>query len=45
MTNKFYQKHNERLQKETREKYQTFSEEEKSKRKKDLRKISKYYCR
>ena len=45
MTNKFYQKRNKRLQKETCEKYQTLSEEGISKRKKALRKISKYYCR
>ena len=34
MVNKYYQKHKERLQKETSERYQNFSEEEKDKRRK-----------
>ena len=34
MTNNYYQKHKERLRKETRKKYQNLSEEEKNKRKK-----------
>ena len=32
MTNKYYQKHKERLRKEAHEKYQNISEEEKDKR-------------
>ena len=32
MTNEYYQKHKERLQKEAREKYKKLSEEEKDKR-------------
>ena len=43
MVNKYYQKHKERLQKETSERYQNFSEEEKDKRRKGLRKVSKFY--
>ena len=34
MTNKYYQKHKERLQKEVHERYQNLSEEEKGKRQK-----------
>ena len=32
MVNKYYQKHNERIRKEAREKYQNLSEEKKEKR-------------
>ena len=32
MTNKYYQKHKEKLQREAREGYQNFSEKEKDKR-------------
>ena len=42
MVNK-YQKHKERLRKETRERYQNLSEEEKDKKQKSLRKISTFY--
>ena len=41
MTNKYYQKHKERLRKEVREKYQNLSEEEKNKMSKCPRKIPK----
>ena len=34
MTNKYYQKQKEKLRKETRERYQNLSEEEKDKRQK-----------
>ena len=34
MVNKYYQKHKERLQKETSERYQNLSEEEKEERRK-----------
>ena len=34
MTNKYYQKHKERLRQEARERYQNLSEEEKDKRRK-----------
>ena len=34
MVNKYYQKHNEKLRKETRERYQNFSEKKKKKKKK-----------
>ena len=37
MTNNYYQKHKEKLQKEAREKYQNLSEEEKDKRGKKAR--------
>ena len=36
MVNKYYQKNKEKLQKEARERYQTFSEEGKEKRQKRL---------
>ena len=36
MTNKYYQKHKKRLQKEARERYQSLSEEEKYKREKKV---------
>ena len=43
MTNNYYQKHKERLQKEALERYQNVSEKEKEKRrKKGLRNISKF---
>ena len=42
MTNKYYQKHKERIWKEARERYYNLSEEEKSK-KKGPRKISKSF--
>ena len=32
MVNKYYQKHKERLQKEARERYQNFTDEEKEKK-------------
>ena len=38
MTNRYYQKHKERLQKKAREKYQDLSEEEKDKRRKKAEK-------
>ena len=44
MTNKYYQKHKERLRKEAREKRQNLSEEVKNKRRVS-RKISKSYRR
>ena len=37
MTNKYYQKHKERLRKEAREKYQNLSKEEKDKKRKNAR--------
>ena len=37
MTNKYYQKHKERFQKEKRKKYKNLSEEEKGKRRKKVR--------
>ena len=37
MVNKYYQKHKEKLRKETRERYQNLSEEEKEKRRKKAR--------
>ena len=37
MTIKYYQKHKERLRKEERERYQNLSEEEKDKRRKNVR--------
>ena len=44
MTNKYYQKHKERLQREARERYQNLSEEEKYKsKKKGPRQISKSF--
>ena len=43
MVNKYYQMHKERLRKETRERYQNLSEEEKDKKQKSLRKISTFY--
>ena len=48
MTNKYYQKHKEKLQREARAGYQNFSEKEKDKRwKKEtgLRQISKSFWR
>ena len=46
MVYKYYQKHNERLQKEAHERYQNLSEKEKWLRaKKGSRKISKFYWR
>ena len=41
MTNKYYQKHKEKLRKEARERYQHLSEEERQKAKKGLRQILK----
>ena len=38
MTNRYYQKHKERLRKEAREKYKNRSEEEKDKRRKKAKK-------
>ena len=38
MVNKYYQKHKERHQREARERYQNLSEEEKDKRRKNLKK-------
>ena len=38
MTNKYYQKHKERLRKEARERYQNLSKEEKNKRRKEKKK-------
>ena len=43
MINKFYQKHQEILQKEACERHQNLSEEEKTKGEKSSRKISKLY--
>ena len=37
MTNKYYQKHKERLRKEARENYQNLSKEEKDKKRKNAR--------
>ena len=45
MVSKYYQKHKERLRKETRERNQNLSEEEKDKKQKSLRKISTFYWR
>ena len=39
MTQEYYQKHKERLQKEARERYQNLSEEEKEKRRRKAREI------
>ena len=41
MTNKYYQKHKEKLRKEARERYQNLSEEERQKAKKGSRQILK----
>ena len=38
MSNRYYQKHEEKIRKEARERYQNLSEEEKSKRRKKARK-------
>ena len=38
MSNRYYQKHEEKMRKEARERYQNLSEEEKSKRRKKARK-------
>ena len=44
MVTKYYQKHNEKLRKEERQKFQNLSEEENEKRqKKGLRQISKSF--
>ena len=37
MTNKYYQKHKERLRKDAHERYQNFSEGEKDKKRKNVR--------
>ena len=37
MVNKYYQKHEERLQKEVRERYQNLSEEQKDKKRRKVR--------
>ena len=38
MSNRYYQKHEEKMRKEARERYQNLSEEEKNKRRKKARK-------
>ena len=43
MVNKYYQKHKERLQKESPERYQNSSDEEKDKEKKWPKKAIKFY--
>ena len=45
MVNKYYQKNKEKLQKEARERYQTFSEEGKEKRQKRLGTYMKSFWR
>ena len=45
MTNKYYQKHKERLRKDARERYQNLSKEEKERRQKRSKKYIKILLR